>query len=66
MNTLGRILLVEDDPKDVELTLTALDEYHLANEVVVAADGEQALDYLYYRGSTRNATARIPRFSSST
>jgi CheY-like chemotaxis protein len=50
MNTLGRILLVEDDPKDVELTLTALDEYNLANEVVVAADGEQALDYLYYRG----------------
>ena len=50
MNTLGRILLVEDDPKDVELTLTALDEYRLANEVVVAADGEQALDYLHYRG----------------
>ena len=50
MNTFGRILLVEDDPKDVELTLTALDEYHLANEVVVASDGEQALDYLYYRG----------------
>jgi CheY-like chemotaxis protein len=46
MNTLARILLVEDDPKDVELTLTALDEYHLANEVVVASDGEQALDYL--------------------
>ena len=51
MDTLGRILLVEDDPKDVELTLTALDEYNLANEVVVAADGEQALDYLYYRGN---------------
>ena len=50
MNTLGRILLVEDDPKDVELTLTALDEYNLANEVVVAIDGEQAMDYLYYRG----------------
>jgi hypothetical protein len=33
MNNLGRILMVEDDPKDVELTLTALDEYHLANEV---------------------------------
>jgi len=49
-NTLARILLVEDDPKDVELTLTALDEYHLANEVVVAADGEQALDYLCCRG----------------
>jgi DNA-binding response OmpR family regulator len=50
MDPLGRILLVEDDPKDVELTLTALDEYNLANEVVVATDGEQALDYLYYRG----------------
>jgi CheY-like chemotaxis protein len=51
MNILGRILLVEDDPKDVELTLTALEEYNLANEVVVASDGEQALDYLYYRGN---------------
>ena len=51
MSTLGRILLVEDDPKDVELTLTALEEYHLANEVVVARDGEEALDYLYRRGS---------------
>jgi DNA-binding response OmpR family regulator len=51
MNGLGRILLVEDDPKDVELTLTALEEYNLANEVVVTGDGEQALDYLYYRGN---------------
>jgi hypothetical protein len=44
MSTVGRILLVEDDPKDVELTLTALEDYHLANEVVVARDGEEALD----------------------
>jgi CheY-like chemotaxis protein len=50
MSNLGRILLVEDDPKDVELTLTALEEYKLANEVVVAHDGEEALDYLYRRG----------------
>src|SRR6202047_510299 len=50
MSTLGRILLVEDDPKDVELTLTALEEYNLANEVVVACDGEEALDYLHGRG----------------
>jgi DNA-binding response OmpR family regulator len=50
MSTLGRILMVEDDPKDVELTLTALEEYNLANEVVVARDGEEALDYLYCRG----------------
>jgi CheY-like chemotaxis protein len=51
MSGLGRILLVEDDPKDVELTLTALEEYNLANEVVIARDGEEALDYLYCRGS---------------
>jgi CheY-like chemotaxis protein len=55
MTTLGRILLVEDDPRDVELTLTALEEYKLANEVVVARDGQQALDYLRCQGeySTR-------------
>ena len=51
MSILGRILLVEDDPKDVELTLTALEEYNLANEVVVARDGAEALDYLYCRGA---------------
>jgi CheY-like chemotaxis protein len=47
---LGRILIVEDDPKDVELTMTALEEYNLANEVVVAGNGAEALDYLYCRG----------------
>ena len=51
MAALGRILMVEDDPKDVELTLTALDEYNLANEVVVTRDGQEALDYLNCRGS---------------
>jgi CheY-like chemotaxis protein len=49
MSALGRILLVEDDPNDVELTLTALEDYNLANEVVVARDGAEALDYLYCR-----------------
>ena len=55
MNQLGRILMVEDDPQDVELTLTALEEYKLANEVVVTRDGKEALDYLHCRGqfSTR-------------
>lgn len=47
---LKRILLAEDNPKDVELTLAALDEHHLANEVVVVHDGSEALDYLYCRG----------------
>jgi len=50
MSKLGRILLVEDDPRDVELTLTALQEYNLANEVKVVRDGQEALDYLYRRG----------------
>jgi len=50
MTNLGRILMVEDDPKDVELTLTALEEYNLANEVVVVNDGEEALDFLHCRG----------------
>jgi CheY-like chemotaxis protein len=50
MDLLGRILMVEDDPRDVELTLTALGDYNLTNEVVVVHDGEEALDYLYRRG----------------
>ena len=60
MNGLGRILLVEDDPKDVELTLTALEEYNLANEVVVARDGEEALDYLYRRADFKTRTKENP------
>jgi CheY-like chemotaxis protein len=60
MNILGRILMVEDDPKDVELTLTALDEYKLANEVVVTRDGEEALDYLYCRGNFTTRTNDNP------
>jgi len=50
MNELHSILLAEDNPQDVELTLSALAEHNLANEVVVANDGEEALDYLYQRG----------------
>jgi DNA-binding response OmpR family regulator len=60
MSTLGRILIVEDDPNDVELTLTALDEYKLANEVVVTRDGEEALDYLYCRGSFKTRSNDNP------
>jgi CheY-like chemotaxis protein len=42
--------MVEDDPRDVELSLNALEEYNLANEVVVVRDGEEALNYLTYQG----------------
>ena len=50
MVELKHILLVEDNPNDVELTLEGLSEYNLANDVQVVRDGEEALDYLYYRG----------------
>jgi DNA-binding response OmpR family regulator len=60
MEKLGRILMVEDDPKDVELTLTALEEYNLANEVIVAHDGEEALDYLYSRGKFKDRSSDNP------
>jgi len=49
MENLKRILLAEDDSKDVELILTALEEHNLANEVIVMHDGAEALDYLFAR-----------------
>ncbi len=48
-----RILLVEDNQKEIDLTLAALAENQLADEVIVVRDGEQALDYLYRRGNFR-------------
>ena len=50
MTELRSILLAEDNPNDVELTLAGLAEIHLANEVVVVRDGAEALDYLHARG----------------
>jgi two-component system, response regulator len=50
MNSLKRILLVDDSPRDTELALTALETHRLANEVVAVRDGAEALDYLYRRG----------------
>lgn len=46
-----RILLAEDDPRDVELTLEALNEHNIANLIDVVNDGAEALDYLYHRGN---------------
>lgn len=51
---LRRILIVDDSAKDVELTIAALSEKNLANEVIVAEDGIEALDYLYRRGKFIN------------
>jgi len=54
------ILLVEDDPRDVELTLNALEEQHLANKVFVVSDGEEALDYLFRRGKFKSRAPGNP------
>lgn len=60
MCDLKRILLVDDNINDVELTFAALEENHLANEVVVVRDGAEALDYLYRRGIYKMRAAGNP------
>ena len=60
MPTIKRILLAEDNEHDVELTLTALSERNLANEVVVARDGAEALDYLHANGKFSGHANGLP------
>lgn len=55
-----RILIAEDDPQDLELTLSALAEHNLANEIQVVRDGAEALDYLYRRGAFERQPAGNP------
>ena len=50
MAGLKPILLVEDNPNDIELTLAALESSQLANEIVICRDGAEALDFIYRRG----------------
>lgn len=50
----AKIVLVEDNANDAELTLAALAEHHLANEIVVLPDGAIALDYFHRRGEWAN------------
>jgi CheY-like chemotaxis protein len=58
----ARILLVEDDARDVELTLEALGEYGLAGKVAVARDGAEALDYIHRHGAFSSRPKVYPRF----
>jgi len=60
MAPLKRILLAEDNSHDIELTLAALEEYNLANEVIVARDGAEALDYLHGRGKFTGHANGLP------
>ena len=60
MADVRRILMAEDSENDVELTLAALAEHGLVNQVDVARDGEEALDYLYCRGAYAGRTPGNP------
>jgi two-component system, response regulator len=57
-----RILYVEDSLNDIELTLEAFKDCNLANEIDVAHDGEEALDYLFYKGAYSNRERQSPAF----
>jgi two-component system, response regulator len=54
------LLLVEDDPNDVELTLIALRKHKLANKIHVVRDGEEALDFLFSRGPYAGRSSNGP------
>lgn len=60
MNSLRRILLVDDSPRDRELAINALDDYRLANELIALRDGAEALDYLFRRGDFAGRTDAQP------
>src|SRR5512140_3381886 len=60
MGKLNRILYAEDNLNDIELTLNAFQELNLANQVDVVRDGEEVLDYLFYRNKYADRVKEIP------
>lgn len=60
MAALKPILLVEDNPNDIELTLAALEASQLANEIIICRDGAEALDFVYRRGAYENRAVQAP------
>ena len=60
MSELKQILLAEDSEDDAELTTAALRENHIANDIVLVRDGEEALDYLYRRGAYQSRPEVMP------
>ena len=62
MAELKKILLVDDNPEDTELTTIALNGKNLAGRLVVAGDGVEALEYLRYQGQWANRKPENPAF----
>lgn len=60
MNKAINILLVEDNPDDVELTLHALKKNNIVNPVKIARDGQEALDYIFYKGKYQDGQHDLP------
>lgn len=60
LNRFINILLVEDNPDDVELTILALEKNNIVNPVKVVRDGQEALDYLFYKGKYEGADHELP------
>ncbi len=60
MSDLKTILLAEDNPKDIELTIEALSEFNFANRIIAVKDGVEAMDYLFYRGKYGNRKQENP------
>lgn len=60
MIRLKKILLIEDNPNDIELTLEALSEQNLVNRVITMKDGVEAMDYLLYEGKYKNRERETP------
>lgn len=55
-----KILLIDDDRNDITLMIKALSDANLGNEIIVAEDGEEALDFLYKRGTYEGDTSGLP------
>jgi CheY-like chemotaxis protein len=60
MDKLLRILYAEDNQNDIDLTMAAFQESHLANKIDIVHDGEEALDYLFYRGKFKSRDKTYP------
>lgn len=62
MEKLARILYAEDSMDDIELTLAAFKEINMVNQIDIVRDGEEALDYLFFRGKYINREKCLPSF----